>query len=73
LAYLHIHGGKLKQKLRLGRNLGTVANVEALEENTAYWLAPHGLLSLLSYGTQDHQPRDGTTRGELGPPPSISN
>jgi hypothetical protein len=23
---------------------------------------PHGLLSLLSYITQDHQPRDGTTR-----------
>jgi len=28
---------------------------------TAYWLASPGLLSLLSYGTQDHQPRDGTT------------
>ena len=27
----------------------------------AYCLAPHGLLNLLSYRTQDHQPRDGTT------------
>jgi hypothetical protein len=24
----------------------------------AYWLPPHALLSLLSYRTQDHQPRD---------------
>ena len=34
----------------------------------AYWLAPCGLLSLLSYRTQDHKPRDGTTHNELGPP-----
>ena len=27
----------------------------------AYWLASPGLLNLLSYRTQDHQPRDGTT------------
>jgi hypothetical protein len=26
-----------------------------------YWLASPGLLSLLSYRTQDHQPRDGPT------------
>ena len=25
--------------------------------STDYWLAPHGLLSLLSYSYQDHQPR----------------
>jgi hypothetical protein len=25
------------------------------------WLAPHGLFSLLSYGIQGHQPRDGPT------------
>ena len=35
----------------------------------AYLLAPHGLLSLLSYRTQDHQPRDGPTHNGLGPPP----
>ena len=27
----------------------------------AYWLAPHGLLSLLSYRTQDYQPSNGAT------------
>ena len=33
-----------------------------------YWLASPGLLSLLSYRTQDHQPRDGPTHkaGSLG-------
>jgi hypothetical protein len=29
--------------------------------DVTYWLASPGLLSLLSYRTQDHQPRDGTT------------
>jgi hypothetical protein len=42
-------------------------------KGAAYWLAPHGLLGLLSYRTQDHQPRDGTTHNGLGPPPSITN
>lgn len=28
-------------------------------EEAAYWPAPHGLLSLLFYGTQGHLPRDG--------------
>jgi hypothetical protein len=39
----------------------------------AYWVAPHGLHSLLSYRTQDDQPRDGTTHNGLGPPPLITN
>jgi hypothetical protein len=30
-------------------------------EGCSYWLASLGLLSLLSYRTQDYQPRDGTT------------
>jgi hypothetical protein len=34
--------------------------------DAAYWLAPHGLLSLLSYKTQDHQPRTGTAHSDLG-------
>ena len=42
-------------------------------EGAAYWLAPHGLLSLLFYRTQDHQPRDGPTHNGLGPPPSIND
>jgi hypothetical protein len=32
----------------------------------AYWLASPGLLSLLSYRTQDYQSRDGTTHSGLG-------
>ena len=32
----------------------------------AYWIAPPGMFSLLSYRTQDYQPRDGTTH--KGPP-----
>jgi hypothetical protein len=36
-----------------------------------YWLASPGLLSLLSYRTQDYQPRDGTTT--RGPPHLITN
>ena len=39
----------------------------------AYWLAPHGLLSLLSYRNLDHQPRDGITHNSLGPPPSVTS
>ena len=36
--------------------------------SAAHWLAPHGLIRLLSYRTQDHQIRDGTTHHGLGPP-----
>ena len=39
--------------------------------NVPYWLASPGLLSLLSYRTQDYQPRDGTTI--RGPPRLITN
>jgi hypothetical protein len=39
----------------------------------ASWLAPHGLLSLLSYRTQDHQLRGGTTHNGLGPSLLISS
>ena len=42
--------------------------MQTLWTGTAHWLAPHGLLSLLSYRTQDHQARDGTTHNGLGPP-----
>ena len=41
--------------------------------DVAYWIAPHGLLSLLSYRIQDHQPRNGTTYNGLGPPLLITN
>jgi hypothetical protein len=36
-----------------------------------YWLASPGLLILLSYRTQDYQPRDGPTH--KGPFPLITN
>ena len=42
--------------------------------DVTYWLALHGLLSLLSYRTKDHQPRGGTTHNRQGVSlPSITN
>ena len=37
-------------------------------KDVTYWIASPGLLSLLFYRTQDHQPRDGTTHNGLDPP-----
>jgi len=48
------------------------ADAEAMEGD-AYWLAAPALLGLLSYRTQNHQPRDGTTHNGLGPPTLITN
>lgn len=39
--------------------------------SATYWLAHHVLLSLLSYGTQDHQPMGGSTHNGLGFPLQI--
>lgn len=39
-------------------------------KGVTYWFAPRGLLRMLSYRTQSHQPRDGTTVGGLGLPTS---
>jgi hypothetical protein len=36
-------------------------------KNVSYWLASPGWFSLLSYRTQDYQPRDGTTHNVLSP------
>jgi hypothetical protein len=38
--------------------------------NVTYWLAFPGLLSLLSYRTQDYQPRDGATYKGPSPHPA---
>jgi hypothetical protein len=38
----------------------------------AYWLASHVLLSLLSYKTQNHQPRDDISHNRLDPLPSTN-
>lgn len=35
--------------------------------SAAYWLASHGMLSLLSYRAWDHQHRDGTAYNRLDP------
>ena len=69
-SYFHItvhHQRKSGQGLKEGRNLEAGADAEAME-GAADWLAPHGLLSLLSYRT-----RDSTTHNGLSSPPSISN
>jgi hypothetical protein len=47
------HQRKSGQELTQGRNLEAGADAEAME-NAAYWLASPGLLSLLSYRTQDY-------------------
>jgi hypothetical protein len=41
--------------------------------DAAYWLAPHGLLSLISYRSQDHQARVGPTHSRPGPSLLIIN
>jgi hypothetical protein len=47
-----------------GRNLeaGTNANKR---KSTTYWLAFHGLLSLVTYKTKEHQPRNSVTHNVL--------
>ena len=73
--YFHIaahHQRKSGQELRLGRNLEAGADAEVIE-GCCLLACSHGLLSLLSYRTQDHQPIDGTTHNSLGPPSSITN
>ncbi|KAM7325014.1 hypothetical protein ACRRTK_015267 [Alexandromys fortis] len=42
-------------------------------KGAAYRLAPHGLLNLSPYRTQDHQPRGSPTHNGLSTPPSITN
>ena len=52
--HIAVHHQRSQDKdLRQGRNPEARADAEAMED-AAYWLAPHGLLSLLSYRTQDH-------------------
>lgn len=53
-----------------GRNLDVGSEACATEE-TVYWLAPHALLSLLSFTVQSHLPRGDCTHSGLGPPTTI--
>jgi hypothetical protein len=39
----------------------------------AYWLITHGLLRLLSYRTQHHQTRNGSSHKRIGPLSSVTN
>ena len=66
------HQGKLLQELQQGRNLVAGADAEVSGEgDAAYWLASHVFLGLVSYRSQDHQPRDNTTHSGLYPPFSL--
>ena len=54
------------------RNLEAGAD-EKPWRGAAYWLVPHGLLTLLSYRTQGYHPKDGITHNGLGHPSLITN
>jgi hypothetical protein len=52
----------ITKEVRTGTQAGQKAGADAeVMEGCSYWLACPGLLSLLSYRTQDSQPRDGPT------------
>ena len=55
-----------------GRNMEVETKPEAMEEH-AYWLASHGLLSLVSHTIQNCLPTSGTIPGGLGSLKSIIN
>lgn len=53
--------GKSEQEVRAG--VWRQAQKQGLWRNSAYRLAPQGLLSILSYTTQDYLSRGDTTHG----------
>jgi hypothetical protein len=66
--YFHI---AVHHQRKSGLELKQVWKQELMQRpwrDVPYWLASLGLLSLLSYRTQDYQPRDGTTHNGMGPP-----
>ena len=66
--YIEVHQlKKPRQEFKHGRILEGGAHAEVME-GCCYWLAPHGLPSLLSLRIQD-----GTTHNKLGSLPSITN
>ena len=72
---LHFHIAVHYQR-KSGLELKQVRKQELMQKpwrDVPYWLAFPGLLSLLSYRTQDYQPRDGTTHNGPGPPALITN
>jgi len=66
---LHFHIAVHHQR-KPGLELKQVREQELMQRpwrDVTYWLASSGLLSLLSYRTQEYQSRDGTTHSGLGP------
>jgi hypothetical protein len=66
---LHLHIAVHHQR-KSGLELKQVRKQELMQRpwrDVPYWLVSSGLLSLLSYRTQDYQPMDGTTH--KGPSP----
>jgi hypothetical protein len=54
--------------VRTGTQAGQEAEADAEPwKDVSYWLASPGLLSLLSFRTQDYQSRDGTTHKGISP------
>ena len=52
----------ITKEVRTGTQAGQKAELmQRPRRDVLYWLASHGFLSLLSYRTQDYQPRDGPT------------
>jgi hypothetical protein len=66
------HWEKSGQVLKQVRNLEAEADTEAMEECCCFLVAPHALISLPSYRTQDHQPRSSISHSGLGPPTSMT-
>jgi hypothetical protein len=67
---LHFHIAVHHQR-ESGLELKQVRKQELMQrpwKDVPYWLASPGLLSLLSYRTQDYQPRDGTNHNEPSHP-----
>jgi hypothetical protein len=64
------HQRKSGQELTQGKNVETGVGAQAM--CVCVWVLLTGLLSLLSYRTQDHQPKDDSTHNGLGPPPLIT-
>jgi hypothetical protein len=61
----------LGQELKQDKDLEIGADAEGVK-SAAYWLVRHDFLSLLSYRTQGHQPRDIPTHSGLSSPTSVT-
>ena len=66
------HQRKSGQELKQGRNLEPGADA-AIMEGCCSLACSSWLVNLLSYRTQDHQPRDGTTHNRLISPQVNTN